>query len=305
MSAKQRHEKTRKRRGVSCAGASQISLLWQMRKCTCRFLIASLRKRFGMEIIMHEKKQKIAAIVTGATSGSGLAICKRLYQEGYEILGVGRNFQKKEYLEANMKAPQFHEICCDIQNTEELLQRIKQEIKKNQLSLVLLVNNAGVGYFGRHEEIARQHILEMVRTNLEVPMLLTQYFLRELEKNQGNIIMISSVTAREDSPHGCAYGATKAGLSAFSKSLFAEVRKRGVRVTLIHPDMMKSDFYRSADFCEETGSDTCLVPEDVAQAVQDALHMRKGMVCTEIMLQPQRHQIHKKTAVSQDSHISD
>lgn len=95
----------------------------------------------------------------------------------------------------------------------------------------VLVNNAGAAYYGLHEELNPKKIQEMVRVNLEAPLILTQQLLRTLKKNGGYIINISSVTAKQPSPHGCAYAATKAGLASFSSSLFVEARKYGVKVT--------------------------------------------------------------------------
>mgnify|MGYP002626811941 CR=1 FL=1 len=104
-----------------------------------------------------------------------------------------------------------------------------EAIKKKE-DISVLINCAGVAYYGLFEEIKIENIQEMVRTNLEVPMILTRLLLRDLKKNKGFLINISSVTALSSNPHGIAYGATKAGLSSFSKSLFDEARKYGIKV---------------------------------------------------------------------------
>ena len=103
----------------------------------------------------------------------------------------------------------------------------------------------------------------MVRTNLELPLLLSNLLLRDLKKSKGYLLQISSVTALKNSPHGCAYGATKAGLTAFSRSLFDEARKYGVKVTVIHPDMTQTKLYRNADFTAAEDLQASLLPEDV------------------------------------------
>lgn len=124
-------------------------------------------------------------------------------------------------------------------------------------------------------------------------MVLTNLLLRDLKKYGGTVINISSVTAQLSNPHGCAYGATKAGLSSFSRSLFDEVRKYGVRVVTIQPDMTKTDLYRNADFTQGE-EDSYLLPEEIAETVRDILQMRKGVVVTEITLRPQLHRIRRK-----------
>ena len=158
---------------------------------------------------------KNTAIVTGASSGIGREISRVLVEMGYEVYGFGREFPEEEVY--------FHPIVCDLLNTPELERQIKEIRRRNDVSL--LVNNAGVGYYGLHEELNVQKIQKLVRTNLEVPMVLTNLLLRDLKKYSGTVINISSVTAQLSNPHGCAYGATKAGLSSFSRSLFDEVRK--------------------------------------------------------------------------------
>lgn len=137
-------------------------------------------------------------------------------------------------------------------------------------------------------------IKQMVRTNLELPLLLSNLLLRDLKKSKGYLLQISSVTALKNSPHGCAYGATKAGLTAFSRSLFDEARKYGVKVTVIHPDMTRTKLYRNADFTAAEDLQASLLPEDVAEAVRTVLAARDGMVIPELTVCPQLHRISKK-----------
>ena len=158
----------------------------------------------------------------------------------------------------------------------------------------VLVNNAGVGFYGLHEELNAQKIKQLVRTNLEAPMILTNYLLRELKKNKGWIFNISSVTATKTNPHGCAYGATKAGLSSFSHSLFEEARKYGVKVVNIQPDMTATDLYRNADFKEDEDVMAHLLPQEVADVVRYALEQREGLVISDVTLRPQLHRISKR-----------
>lgn len=235
-----------------------------------------------------ERVRKEAAIVTGASSGIGYAISKKLCELGYEIFGFGRNFEKVQLTEEDG----FYPIVCDVLDTEQLCACVKQIVSKHPVRI--LVNNAGVGYYGLHEELNPRKIKELVRTNLEVPMILTQQLLRHFKKNAGYVINISSVTANESNPHGCAYGATKAGLASFSHSLFDETRKYGVKVVSIFPDMTKTNLYRNADFREGEEMESYLLPEEVAAAVEFILNQREGMIVSDITLKPQIHRIKRK-----------
>lgn len=237
-------------------------------------------------------KRKYAAIVTGASSGIGLEISKTICHLGYEVFGFGRNFERDEFLNTDFKGACFHPVVCDLLDTEKMCRVVKDILSEHEI--YILVNNAGVGYYGLHEELNAKKIQEMVRTNLEVPMVLTQMLLRTLKRNSGYIINISSVTASKSNPHGCAYGATKAALTNFSHSLFDEARKYGVKVIVIHPDMAQTNLYRNADFMEGEEAESYLLPEEAANAVEYILSQRDGMVVSEITLRPQIHRVKKK-----------
>ena len=232
-------------------------------------------------------------LLTGASSGIGRAILNRLLTDGYTVYGVGRCFSPAAEPESVITSSRnFIKIEMDMTRTGPFYEYIRNLAKT--VEFCGLINNAGVGYYGLHETVSPAKIHEMVTVNLEVPMVLTQLLLRNLKKNQGHIIDISSVTARQSNPHGCAYGATKAGLTSFTGSLFGEARKYGVHVTVIHPDMVKTELYRNADFCEGEAPDSYLSPEQVAEAVAYVLNAPETMTVSDMTLRPQKHQIRRK-----------
>ena len=229
-----------------------------------------------------------AAIVTGASSGIGYAVSARLGALGYEVFGIGRDFGKAQWKAED----HIHPIICDVLDTDQLCACVKQIASEHRVRI--LVNNAGVGYYGLHEELNPDKIKKLVRTNLEAPMILTQQLLRQLKENAGYVINISSVTAGQSNPHGCAYGATKAGLASFSRSLFDEARKYGVKVVTISPYMTQTNLYRNANFREGDEPESYLLPEDVAGAVEWILRQREGVIVTELALKPQLHRMKRK-----------
>lgn len=229
------------------------------------------------------------AIITGASSGIGKAICEVILDKGYEVYGIGRDFSDATTL---LSRESFHKVELDLQNTSKLEEEVRRISKGNALSL--LVNCAGVGFYGLHEELSTRSISEMVRVNLEVPLLLSNLLLRKLKENAGTIINIASVTASQSNPHGAAYGATKAGLLSFSRSLFDEARKYGVKVTTILPDMTDTKLYRNADFKADETENARLLPEDIANAVRFILDSDPHQVITELTVRPQLHRIAKK-----------
>lgn len=239
------------------------------------------------------------AIVTGASSGIGRCLALRLAQEGYEVYGFGRTFR-----EDMLSVPHFRSVVCDLRDMENMLQAIAEIRKAGEVSLLVLCG--GTAYYGPHEELNPAKIEEMVSVNLTSPLLLTQQLLRDLKRTKGTIVMMSSVTARQSSPHGCAYAATKAGLSSFAQSLFDEVRKYGVKVLTIQPDMTATRLYRHADFTVDDDPQAYLLPEDVASAVMYALSQKDCFVVRELTLRPQLHRIRrKKTGKEQEENGDD
>ena len=232
------------------------------------------------------------AIVTGASSGIGKAICRQLAANGWLVYGIGRSFNQSDDIVG------IERIVCDITDTAKLIKTIK-EINKNH-DISLLINNAGVGFYALHEELNPVKISQMVRINLEAPMIITNLLLRDLKKNKGTIINISSITAEKTNPHGCAYGAVKAGLVSFSRSLFDEARKYGVRVAVVSPDMTKTELYRNADFTVGEETESYLLPQDVADAVAYIVEQREGVAVSEVTLRPQYHRIRRKPVTKKE-----
>lgn len=227
------------------------------------------------------------ALVTGASSGIGQAIAQRLLEHGYEVYGIGRDFSACT-LTGHV---QFHTVVLDLLDTPALLAFLETLPKDN---LSVLVNSAGCAWYGPHEILSVEAIQTMTRVNLETPILLCGKLLRTLKQNHGTIINIASVTALETSTHGAAYGALKAGLVHFSRTLFEEHRKSGLKVSVILPDMTDTALYRNADFGPDLTEGAYLSPEDTADAVMAVLNAREGTVLSEIVLRPQYRRIHRK-----------
>ena len=249
---------------------------------------------------MEQCRENEAAIVTGASSGIGAAISARLCKMGYEVFGIGRSFGSSfaEQFPDVADNPLFHAVVCDLLDTEKMLKLVRGIAA--EATVTLLVNNAGSAYYGLHEELSPKKIQEMVRTDLEVPMILSQQLLRGFKKNKGCIVNIASVTAQQSNPHGCAYGAVKAGLASFSRSLFDEARKYGVRVATVSPDMTKTELYRNADFTVREETESYLLPQDVAEAVAYIVGQREGVAVSEVTLRPQYHRIRRKPVAKKE-----
>ncbi len=238
---------------------------------------------------------KYRILLTGASSGIGMKTAALLAGRNWDVWGIGRDFSKTDRM--LLENPHFHSISCDLMNRDELKAavRLVRGMAGKEGGINVLINNAGVAWYGLHEDVSPESISAMVRTNLEVPMVLTGIFLRDFKRDGGTIINIASVTGEEyANPHGAAYGATKAGLLSFDRSVFEEARKCGVRVTTVMPDMTDTELYRSADFECDPDAHAHLLPETVAEAVLYVLNQPDGVVVPELMLRPQLRRIRRK-----------
>jgi len=208
------------------------------------------------------------AIVTGYSSGIGKAICSELESNGYAVIKLSSRLEEVVSLE----------------------QEVKDILKIKEINL--LVNCAGAGIFQPHEEISISKIKELIDVNLTAPIILSNLCLRSLKKTQGKIINIASIEATKHSKFSALYTATKSGLRDFGLSLFEELRKSGVGVTTINPDLTATNFFDDLQFEPSKKEDTYLLPETIAKTVIDILNT-KGVI-TDLTIRPQKFAIDKK-----------
>ncbi len=224
------------------------------------------------------------ALLSGSSSGIGKAIKESLLELGYTVYGLARQSQEA--------MPNFYPLVCDITDTQKLEETVKALLKDKEVDL--LINSAGLGHFEPHEELSISQIKRIIDTNLTGPIILSSLVLRSLKKTKGKIINISSIEALKASKFSAAYSASKAGLHHFGNSLFEEVRKSGVNVISIHPDLTQTSFFDELHFEPKEAEGMHLKPEDIASAIADILKMREGVSITELTIRPQYFGIQKK-----------
>jgi NADP-dependent 3-hydroxy acid dehydrogenase YdfG len=220
------------------------------------------------------------AIVTGATSGIGNAIALKLLSLGYTVKGIARS-------KPSITHTSYCHTQLDLLDTHAL-----EHFCKEQVDVDVLINAAGIGLFKELDYFTTQEITTLLDTNLKAPLLLTNLLTSKLKRNQGTIINISSIEATKHSRLSTIYTATKSALQAFSLTLFEEIRKSGVKVSNINPDITDTAFFDTLSFKPTDDKTTHLIPEQIADAVEYILS-DNNRVITDMTIRPQRFALEK------------
>lgn len=179
-------------------------------------------------------------LITGATRGLGLAITTSLVDDGYTIIASGRSITK-DLLALQKRYHNFlYFESFDLSHTDKI-KTFVATITKKYGRIYGLVNNAALGYDGILATMHESQIAELMSVNIEAPILLSKYASRSMLMNQsGRIINISSIIADTGFNGLSVYGATKAAMIGFTKSLSRELGKAGVTVNCVSPGYMST-----------------------------------------------------------------
>ena len=190
-------------------------------------------------------KTEETIVVTGAAKGLGLAISQLAVEAGYRIIGIGRSVTEdfNSLPEAQRTFIEF-----DLLQVNEIPDLVQEILGKSEGAPYALINNAGTGLDGL---LATQHssdISKILTLNLEAPITLTKYLVRQMMKQgRGRVVNISSTIAQTGFSGLSVYGATKAGLEGFTRSLSREVGRAGITVNCVAPGYMLTDMTRGLE----------------------------------------------------------
>ena len=174
---------------------------------------------------MKNKLKNKVAVITGASSGIGYAIAKRLNESGVIVYDISRTAKEHDIIK---KA--FSSDVNDTKKVDEILQNIF-EIEGH---IDIFINNAGFGIAGAIEFTKEENIYALVNTNLSAVIALSGKVVKYLKRSGGgNIINISSVGGVIPLPIQATYSATKAGVEIFSRAFANEVKDYNIKVTAI------------------------------------------------------------------------
>ncbi|MFN4240234.1 MAG: SDR family NAD(P)-dependent oxidoreductase [Erythrobacter cryptus] len=182
------------------------------------------------------------ALVTGATSGIGLATVRRLAKEGWRCIATGRRQERLDVLVAELGADKVHPACFDVRDSAAMDAALAS-LPEGFRAIDLLVNNAGLARgLAPAQEARLEDWQTMIDTNVTAFAVLTRKLLPGLIARKGAIIAIGSVAGSYIYPGGNAYAGTKAFVNHFTLALRADLHGTGVRVTSIEPGMVETEF---------------------------------------------------------------
>lgn len=206
-----------------------------------------------------------SALVTGGSSGIGLAIARALRDDGYELTLASRTAEKVEAAAAELDA---HAVAADV-SREEDCERLVAAHAERFGGLDVLVNSAGIGIGGRIEDLQAKHVDLQLGVNLRGLILVTRHALPLLKASRGHVINLASIAGTEPTPGLAVYGATKAAVLALTRSLNAEVEGDGVRCTAVAPAFVDTPMASWSGIPPEQ----MIRPEDCAELVRAVLRL--------------------------------
>ncbi|NOQ63830.1 MAG: SDR family NAD(P)-dependent oxidoreductase [Methyloprofundus sp.] len=220
-------------------------------------------------------------LISGASSGIGRACAQALLQQGHHVIGLSRNCQK-----FSTTHPRFQAYEIDLSDLEALPVKLKQ-LAKQFPAIDGIIFSAGRGQFSSIEEFSYPQIQALINLNFISQSFLAKAFLPSLKRKAlADLIFIGSEAALQGSRKGSIYCASKFAVRGFSQALRDECAKSSVRVALINPGMVDTDFFQDLSFAPGEHESHALNANDVADAVSYIINARRGIIIDEINLNP-------------------
>jgi NAD(P)-dependent dehydrogenase (short-subunit alcohol dehydrogenase family) len=215
------------------------------------------------------------AVVTGSSSGIGLALAGALLETGAEVYGLSRTTTE-------VAGDRFHWIRADVTREEEIDQAFSEVIERHG-HVDLLVNNAGFGFFRDIETIEPADWKRLIDTNLTAAFLCSRKVVPSMKaRRSGMIVNVGSVAGKRGIKGGTAYCASKFAINGFSESLMEELREFGIRVSCINPGSVMTGFFDRAGIQPKK----YLQPDDLARLIVSLVRLPDGMLPDELTVRP-------------------
>ncbi len=224
------------------------------------------------------------ALITGESSGIGKVFAQKLAQQQYNLVIIARTQEALENIKKDLELK--HKINVKVIVKDLTLpnacQDIYQQVKQENITIDLLINNAGFGDYGAFCDRNLEKQLKMIQLNISALVELTYLFLQEMKvKKEGAIINVGSIAGYQPLPYLSVYAATKAFVLSFSEALWAENKKLGINIVALCPGPTESNFGKVAEFDAMINmGDSLASADDVVKDALIALKKQKANTVT-------------------------
>lgn len=228
---------------------------------------------------MAQQLKGKVAFITGAGRGIGKAAAIALAKEGVHIGLIARTELALQQVAAEIQGlgVKVGFAAANVASMEEVDAAI-EKITAQVGPADILINNAGIGSFGKLSEMDPVEWKEMIDVNLMGTYYVTRAVLPQLiEKNAGDIINVSSTNGQSGAATSSAYSASKFGIIGLTESLALEVRRNNIRVTALAPSTVATDLVADKAFFDPTKADQYMHPEDLAEYIVGQLKLPQRM----------------------------
>ncbi len=225
-------------------------------------------------------------LVTGSSSGIGYEITSKLLDLGAKVIGIARNHDR-----SNLENKKYITYDCDVSVHQKLEILLKQILKKHP-EINCLISNAGYGDFGPLENFSTLQIDNFIATNLTSHLVITKLLLPHFKRIKiGDIIFIGSESGLLGAKNGSLYCTAKFGLRGFSEALSKDVANKNIRVSIINPGMIRTDFFKNLNFEPGNNQENVISIKDISSTVAYILSLNRNTIVDEINLSPLKKSI--------------
>lgn len=223
-------------------------------------------------------ESKSVTLITGASSGIGYEMAKVFAKHKHNLILVARqedSLKRLAELLTREQGVKVHVITMDLANPEAASE-LYEKVKKLDLEVDTLINNAGFGYVGLFHEEDVQRDIDMIYVNIKSLTELTKLFSRDMVKRmRGSILNVASTGSYHAGPYTAVYYATKAYVLSFTEAIAKELKPYNIVVTALCPGATKTNFSKRAG---RRDNKAAMSPEKVAEAGYKALMKKKTVV---------------------------
>ncbi len=218
-----------------------------------------------------------AALITGGSSGIGLAIARMLREEGLELTIAARTQEKVDAAAADLGA---HAVVANVADEEDCERLVREHVERFG-RLDVLVNSAGVGIGGATEQLTTKKWDLQFGVNLRGAFVVTRAAVPHLRESRGLVVNLASIAGTIPTPGLAAYGASKAGLISLTKTLNSELEPDGIRLCAICPGFVDTPMASWTAM----SSEQMIQPEDCAEVVRLLLRLSPAARIPQVVIE--------------------